>query len=340
MYTSLCYATLRRKIPTWLPYLKHSHPPTTTLSFWGVAPFPKPQQHYVGTLPHPTHHNSTMFRSFAPPYTPQPQHYFLRSRHTPYTKRTTFLKEQSHTMVGTRWVVQQKKIRQDASYGLTTRHFHISHVPQKRHGIHGAKHQLQHRVKEKVTVKLAERVVKKSLPRLIKRIGKNLGPRLILTKLGRGLAIAVPAVGGVFASIIAVVDYRRTKKEKRLGNVSASNAFYLAFICDIIDVLAHVFTALGLSGVLDTIVHHQEHLHEFIHISEIISVIAAIIATASAITGEFKSIRHPVEPEIEESTQAIDEKITTQSIEHGKQQIEATQTKEVEAQNIQTNKVQ
>eukprot|EP01121_Diplochlamys_sp_Union-15-3_P000708 TRINITY_DN10591_c0_g1_i2.p1 TRINITY_DN10591_c0_g1~~TRINITY_DN10591_c0_g1_i2.p1 ORF type:complete len:287 (-),score=26.29 TRINITY_DN10591_c0_g1_i2:11-871(-) len=178
------------------------------------------------------------------------------------------------------------------------RNYHYSNTLLSTGGLHGAKHQLKHRVKEKVTVKVAEKVVHASLPRLVKRVGKTLGPRLLMVKIGRGLAIAVPAIGGLFASIISVVDFKRWKKEKSLDNKTAATAFLIAFIGDIVDVFAHVITALGLSGVLNNFVHDAHHIHDLIHISEVVSVIAAIIATSAAITGEFKSVK--ISPEVKE----------------------------------------
>ncbi len=126
------------------------------------------------------------------------------------------------------------------------------------------------------------------LPRLAKRGGKRLGARIVFTKLGRGLAIAVPAVGGIFAAIITRVDYKRYQTEKNLGNISATRAFGVAAVFDVIDCVAHIWTALGLSGIITAISEHT--LHETVHFSETLSVISAVIATASAIYGEFTSL--------------------------------------------------
>jgi len=71
---------------------------------------------------------------------------------------------------------------------------HQHHHQHHRGGFHGAKHQLAHRAREKISMKFAEKMVSNVLPRLVKRTGKHLGPRIILTKLGRGLAIAIPGI--------------------------------------------------------------------------------------------------------------------------------------------------
>lgn len=166
---------------------------------------------------------------------------------------------------------------------------HQHHHQHHRGGFHGAKHQLAHRAREKISMKFAEKMVSNVLPRLVKRTGKHLGPRIILTKLGRGLAIAIPAVGGLFAAFITTVDFRRMRKESQLGSVAAARAFGVATVFDIVDCLAHIFTAICLSGKLSIWTEH--HLHHYIHTSETVSIIAAIIATTAAITGEFLSLR-------------------------------------------------
>ncbi len=126
------------------------------------------------------------------------------------------------------------------------------------------------------------------MPRLAKRGGKRLGARIVFTKLGRGLAIAVPAVGGIFAAVITRVDYKRYKTERNLANISATRAFGVAAIFDVVDCVAHIWTALGLSGIITAISEHT--LHETVHFSETLSVISAVIATVSAIYGEFTSL--------------------------------------------------
>jgi hypothetical protein len=51
-------------------------------------------------------------------------------------------------------------------------------------------------------------------------------------------------VGGIFAAFITTLDFRRMRKELQLGNVPASCAFGVATIFDIVDCLAHIFTAI------------------------------------------------------------------------------------------------
>lgn len=76
-------------------------------------------------------------------------------------------------------------------------------------------------MQEKVGLKLVEKTVHSNMPRLaasrlLKRAGKKLGFRLIgrlgttvltglFTKKGRGFIIAIPALGGIFASVIGTI---------------------------------------------------------------------------------------------------------------------------------------
>lgn len=116
------------------------------------------------------------------------------------------------------------------------------------HAFVGAEHQLKHRVREKVSLKVAEKLVHQLVPRIMKRTGKELLGRVLWRKLARGLAVAIPAIGGIFSCIIFVVDLRRAAKERREGNSGAHRLFRLAAIFDILDVLCHAFIASGLAG--------------------------------------------------------------------------------------------
>lgn len=173
-----------------------------------------------------------------------------------------------------------------------------SHVQAKPHndetnhghlgGVDGAKHQFVHRMQEKVGLKLVEKTVHSNMPRLaasrlLKRAGKKLGFRLI-GRLGRGFIIAIPALGGIFASVIAYYDYRRTFKELEKKRVAVGFSFLVATIFDVVDAMAHVHIALGIGGLL-----------EHSHLSENLSIFSAITATTAAIVGELMILRYAKE---------------------------------------------
>jgi hypothetical protein len=94
-------------------------------------------------------------------------------------------------------------------------------------GIHGAKHQFIHRIKEKIGIKFVETTITKILPRLL-QIKKRLGFLLIARKLARGVAIAIPAIGGIFATIVTFYDGKRTKREINQKNIYAALCFGIA----------------------------------------------------------------------------------------------------------------
>ena len=108
-------------------------------------------------------------------------------------------------------------------------------------------------------MKFAEKVVSVGVPRII-ATKKRLGVALLARKLVRGVAIAVPAVGGIFGAIVAISDYRRTLSEYNKGNQNPAIAFGAAFVFDVIDVLCHAYTAFLLSGTHWH--HHHVHLTE------------------------------------------------------------------------------
>jgi hypothetical protein len=148
-------------------------------------------------------------------------------------------------------------------YSKSTSHAkHHPHSHQHQHhqhgGVHGAQHQLSHRAKEKIGMKVAEKFVSKGVPRLLK-INKVLGLRLVVRKLARGVAIALPAIGGIFAAFVTISDSKRALAEREQGHKLAFGAFSLAAIFDAVDLGAHVVTALSLADVLD---HHIAHTSE------------------------------------------------------------------------------
>jgi len=161
------------------------------------------------------------------------------------------------------------------------KHHHDNHASHQHHhygGFLGAKHQLQHRVKEKVGMKVVEKTTATLLPRLL-GLKKRLGAQLLARKVFRGVAIAIPAVGGLFAVAVSYMDGKRALKEYNANNLRAAGAFTVATVFDVVDAVAHLFTALGLTELIH--VHHHS-----IHIAEELSLAAAIIATGAAIAGE------------------------------------------------------
>lgn len=135
------------------------------------------------------------------------------------------------------------------------------------HAIHGARHQLTHRVKEKVSMKIAEKFVQ-IIPGLLKRMGNALIGRVLWRKVARGLAVAIPAIGGVFAFFITLVDLKRAMKElKENRNRTAFLLFRWAAVFDIIDVVVHAFIAAGLAGFFVMFTPDIDLIHHSIHVA-------------------------------------------------------------------------
>jgi len=209
--------------------------------------------------------NSIFVRTYCLDHTKQSGHISHDTAHHPSKV------ESSHS--------PDNKNEHSATYGPHTPSHsnHAGHHEHLKGGYHGAKHQLAHRAKEKIGIKLTETMVSKVAPQLLK-IKKRLGVQLLARKFARGAAIAVPAVGGIFGVIVTYFDVRRTLLEYSKKNMKATYLFGFASVFDVVDVMAHIYTALGLSGIL-----HHAHIHA----SEELSLIAAIVATTAAIAGEF-----------------------------------------------------
>jgi hypothetical protein len=129
----------------------------------------------------------------------------------------------------------------------------------------------------------------------------------VLTRLGRGIAIAIPAIGGVFAALITLVDFRRSRREIVAGNAPAGRAFGVAAVCDSLDFVAHMLTTAGLSGALAAAIAVDPHfVHDIVHLSETASVVSAVVATGSAIAGEFLSVNKEAVVTVQEELAAND----------------------------------
>lgn len=116
------------------------------------------------------------------------------------------------------------------------------------------------------------------------RVGLERLAERIMLRAGRGLAIALPALGSLFVLHLARADRRRALEEKGKGNVSSCRAFWVAFLCDASDVAAHVVV---VTSMLNS--HYGVGValpHEWLHMAEWGGLAAAAISTGAAILGE------------------------------------------------------
>eukprot|EP01026_Neomeris_dumetosa_P055696 TRINITY_DN50725_c0_g1_i4.p2 TRINITY_DN50725_c0_g1~~TRINITY_DN50725_c0_g1_i4.p2 ORF type:complete len:347 (+),score=65.55 TRINITY_DN50725_c0_g1_i4:520-1560(+) len=109
------------------------------------------------------------------------------------------------------------------------------------------------------------------------------------TRIGRGIAVAIPALGALLVLHLTLQDRQRMRKEFGQGSFSGGVAFLVAYLMDMLDVLAHVVIIVGL------LEHHFQIgfvvSHKFLEVAEYGGLMAAVIATLAAVVGELVSSR-------------------------------------------------
>jgi len=139
------------------------------------------------------------------------------------------------------------------------------------------------RALERIGERSGERVVAsgKGLGRGIERVFGVSSEKLAL-RLGRGVLITLPILGGVFALWLLKSDIARLKEEWAL-RAKTSSAFFLgAGLVDGLDSILHFFIAFAL---LKHLSHHR------LAVAEELSFACAIISTVCAVVGEVISLR-------------------------------------------------
>ena len=96
-----------------------------------------------------------------------------------------------------------------------------------------------------------------------------------------GLHVLIPILGAYLIAHMAMHDLQRAKREWRERQALATTAlFFVGFLCDAFDAIAHVVIALCLSIDAGVFNHHLEHeLHS-------LTLTAALIACAAMMGGE------------------------------------------------------
>lgn len=109
--------------------------------------------------------------------------------------------------------------------------------------------------------------------------------RLVLRRLGRGVLIALPAIGGIFAILTFVADCDRIQEEydNRRSIVTLASLLFIGAACaDYIDTLCQMLIAHSLFV-------HEKGAH--LLLSESISTSCAFLSTLFAVVGEILSHR-------------------------------------------------
>lgn len=146
-----------------------------------------------------------------------------------------------------------------------------------------------------------EFLAKKVVSRLVKRLNRRLGS-VILLKIGRGVGIGIPIIGGMLGLLAIRNDFKRYLFEKKLNRPNASS-FLIAASLNLVDVVCHINITLGkrnnfaqprltvLEAVSGFFGLGLDLESNFVLWQELFSIGASILATGFAIRGEIVSIR-------------------------------------------------
>jgi hypothetical protein len=109
----------------------------------------------------------------------------------------------------------------------------------------------------------------------------------VLIRIGRGIIIALPALGSLFVLHLVNEDRKRAVLEAAKGNRNAARAFWLAFLCDASDLGAHVVIITSLLNIHYGVGPHFPH--SWLHTAEYGGLAVAVVSTLSAVVGELLS---------------------------------------------------
>jgi hypothetical protein len=109
----------------------------------------------------------------------------------------------------------------------------------------------------------------------------------VLIRIGRGITIALPALGSLFILHLVKEDRKRALLEAELGNMPAARAFWLAFLCDASDLCAHIIIVTSLLHLHYGVGPHLPHT--WLHTAEYGGLVVAVASTLSAVVGELLS---------------------------------------------------
>lgn len=138
---------------------------------------------------------------------------------------------------------------------------------------------------ERVGERSTERVLA-AIPMKFERIF-GISARRIAFRIGQGLTIALPVLGGIFAFYLFRSDYKRWKEEQKImGNRKLPSfplvLFYGAGGADLLDAFLHFWIAYGVFAKIG---------HDMMLLTEHMSMGCAVTSTVCAILGEILSHR-------------------------------------------------
>ena len=178
------------------------------------------------------------------------------------------------------------------------------------------------RASKKVVSKSGLNVTAKVIERVIQKSGKRIGLR-VLQRIGRGVVLSVPILGGALAVHSARSDYKRFQQEKQLFEMNGFENgckqektfkyFWKASILNGIDAILNCGMVVCISFQEKNDEAYQGLIYQVLNLSstfshdpleallvclEMGSISAAVCATAMAILGEINSAESSIEKEI------------------------------------------
>jgi hypothetical protein len=133
------------------------------------------------------------------------------------------------------------------------------------------------RIGERALEGVGERVLERTGTRVVERSSER-----IVARLGRGLLISLPLIGGVFAVYLFQSDIHRVQEDLAERGKMSLASFVLATVADFVDSLLHFFMAYSLFRGAS---HHK------LIVAEELSLTCAVVSTVCAVLGEIISHR-------------------------------------------------
>ena len=150
------------------------------------------------------------------------------------------------------------------------------------------------RIFERSSERALERAGERSTERLFEQSGERALERAsetsarVTMRVGRGLMIALPVLGGFFAFYLFRSDYKRWREEKKFL-ATLNKSFHLPSMFFVGAGAADFFDAFLHFGIAYGLVTHLSHGQ--VAIFERLSILCAIVSTLFAVLGEIVSLR-------------------------------------------------
>jgi len=138
------------------------------------------------------------------------------------------------------------------------------------------------RVGERVTERVGERALEQGISKGVARPLALTIPERVALRIGRGVLIALPALGGIFALYLLKMDKTRAIVERKNGSRSTFILFGGAAVTDAVDAVCHFAIAYGV---------FHEFSHHLLAQLEEVSLGCAFFSTLCAVMGEVVAYR-------------------------------------------------